>query len=142
MDRQRESCPFCFLHQRVIRENNHAVVILSDPRKVEGHTLVIPKRHVEKPWEITDEEQIAIFELIRYVQQKLTATIAGGCDVRQHYRPYVPENAVKVNHVHYHVMPRNPEDALEISGDAGERTLFMPLTKEEFERMKDVLVRP
>lgn len=129
-------CPFCSLHQPVIRENEHAFVLISDPRKTEGHTLVIPKRHVEKPWEIADAELLGIFELIRFVQEKLVASIAQGCDVRQHYGPFVPEGRTKVNHVHYHVVPRNPQDAIYERGDRHESVLYADLPEDEFERVK------
>jgi len=43
-------CPFCNPQERVLLENGQAQAILSDPRKVPGHFLVMPKRHVEKPW--------------------------------------------------------------------------------------------
>ncbi len=133
-------CPFCHLLQPILKENDLAYVLLSNPRKTKGHTLVIPKRHVENPGELSNEETVAIFELIRYVQTKLLTAVSLGCDVRQHFRPFLSESQTKVNHVHYHVLPRNPEDALFKQRDLHEKTLFADLTPEEFESMRKVLM--
>ena len=54
-------CPFCDKDEP-IRENKLAKVFLSDPHKVPGHVLVMPKRHIEMPWEMTPEELQACFE--------------------------------------------------------------------------------
>lgn len=139
MEASTSTCPFCILRQPVIKENEFAYALLSHPRKVEGHALVIPKRHVEKPWELSDEEVLSIFDLIRMVQKKIIGTLGSGCDVRQHHRPFLQESRYKVNHVHYHVMPRNFEDALFQTGDSNEHSLFVDLLPEEFERVRKIL---
>src|SRR5689334_13658505 len=59
-----ENCPFCNSKERIVKQNELAQVVLSNPRKVPGHFLVLPKRHVEKPWELTSDEITSIFELI------------------------------------------------------------------------------
>jgi diadenosine tetraphosphate (Ap4A) HIT family hydrolase len=105
-------CPFCELDERIILENERARMFLSNPRKVEGHFLVTPKRHVEKPWELTPDEIKDIFELIFLVQKKLSETIAPGSDVMQHYRPYISQGKIKVNHIHFHVIPRDFNDII------------------------------
>lgn len=126
-----QECPFCEPKQRVLKENEHAYFMLSNPRKVPGHTLVIPKRHIEKPSELTTEELQSIFELIYFVEERLLNTIAKGCDIRQHYRPFLPQSQVKVDHVHFHVMPRTLDDVLFEKGDKNEGALFAPLSSEE-----------
>lgn len=128
-----ENCPFCNTSDRVIKSNEHAVLILSNPRKVPGHALVVPKRHVEKPWEITPEERLAIFELIDETEQKLIAAGLGdGCDVRQNYRPFQAQGSrVKVNHVHYHVIPRAAEDYIYMISEKYDTELFADLDPKE-----------
>ena len=110
-----DSCPFCdaTIKQRTLWEDELTVTFLSNPRLMQGHTLVIPKRHVEKPWELTHDELMAIFKNLWKVEKRLIASGLGqGCDVRQHYRPFMPQGRVKVNHVHFHALPRTLSDEL------------------------------
>ena len=107
-------CPFCntdSIKNRILHETDLSIVLLSNPRLLPGHTLVVPKRHIEKPWELEGAELQDIFENIWWVEQKLLR-MAEGCDIRQNYRPFLPQGRVKVNHVHFHVLPRNNKDQL------------------------------
>lgn len=133
------SCPFCEPKQRVLKENEHAYVLLSNPRRMEGHFLVIPKRHVEKPTEITDEEITGIFTLVKQVQEKIIGTLADGADVRQNYRPFLPQGRTKVNHVHYHVMPRSFKDKMFTEVEFNDGVLFEDLSQEEHDRIAKLL---
>jgi diadenosine tetraphosphate (Ap4A) HIT family hydrolase len=135
-------CPFCALNtqaERTIQVGELTTVVLSTPRLVPGHTLVIPNRHVEKPWELTGAELKAIFADIHMVEQKLLATIAMGCDVRQNYRPFLPESWTKVDHVHFHVLPRTLEDNLYKRAMRFETELFADLPDGERQQMTDLL---
>lgn len=133
-------CPFCETKERVLKHNEHAYVLLSNPRLMPGHFLVVPKRHVEKPWEITDAEMPGIFALIKTVQQSIVPALAEGCDTRQHYRPFLPQGKTKVNHVHYHVMPRNFKDELYEVCEQFDSKLFQDLSPDEHDRMAKLLL--
>ena len=135
----RDECPFCDPKQRVLRSNASAYLLLSNPRKVEGHVLVIPRRHVERPWSLTGDELQGIFALVRFAQERLLGSIATGIDTRQHYRPFLPQSKFKVDHVHFHVMPRNKEDDLYQKADVHERELFQDLSQEEHDRIAQLL---
>jgi histidine triad (HIT) family protein len=101
-----------------------------------GHTLIIPKRHIEKPWELTTEELLDIFNNIWWAEHKLLkGGIATGCDIRQNYRPFMPQGRVKVNHLHFHVMPRTLEDKLYQESMRFERDLFKDLPEDEREQV-------
>lgn len=130
-----DECPFCNLDERIILENEHANLFLSDPRKVEGHVLVTPKRHIEKPWEIKPDELLAIFGLVYIAQQRLAAAFEGGCDVKQNYRPFMKQGRVKVDHVHYHVYPRTNEDILYQQVEKYETDMFINLSEDERRRV-------
>jgi diadenosine tetraphosphate (Ap4A) HIT family hydrolase len=109
------ACPFCSLETqagRLLEQTELAVVILSNPRLLKGHTLVLPRRHIEKPWELTAEERLEIFRLIDKYEQRLLAGMATGVDVRQNYRPFLSQSRVKVDHIHFHLLPRTLEDEL------------------------------
>ncbi len=125
--------------QRILKENKLASVILSNPRKVPGHFLVIPKRHVEKPWKLTKEEITAIFDLIFLTQKKISEKLAEGCDVRQHYHPFREQGRLKVNHIHYHVIPRDFEDHIYQKVEKYETDLFEGLSDLEHDRIAQLL---
>jgi diadenosine tetraphosphate (Ap4A) HIT family hydrolase len=74
--------------------------------------LIIPKRHVEKLWKITNEEEREIFQFLKYFQKKITDKLSVGCEIRQNYRPFLKQSAVKVNHIHFHLLPREFEDEI------------------------------
>ena len=110
-----------------MRENTLAQVVLSNPRKVPGHFLVMPKRHVEKPWDLTEDEVTAIFELIFYIEQKIIGKLGDGCDIKQNYRPFMPQSRLKVDHIHFHVYPRSLHDYLYKVSEIYETDLFVDL---------------
>lgn len=133
------ACPFCDPKDRVLRENKRAVVILSNPHKVPGHFLVLPKRHIEKPWELTKDELSDIFELIFFIEQKILGKLGDGVDIRQNYRPFMKQNKLKVDHVHFHVYPRSLEDYLYKVSEQYETQLFADLDEKEAQAVADLL---
>lgn len=135
-----KDCPFCGAEKRVLKSNAHAALILSNPRKVPGHFLVVPKRHVEKPWELTAEELHDIFELVFYVEQKLIEHGLGdGADVRQNYRPFQGQNGLKVDHIHFHVIPRASEDYIYQISEKYDTELFADLDPTEAKAVINIL---
>lgn len=69
---QEKPCPFCDPKEAVISGDQLSYAMLSNPRKVAGHLLVIPRRHVERPWELTARETISIFGTIAQLQKEHT----------------------------------------------------------------------
>jgi diadenosine tetraphosphate (Ap4A) HIT family hydrolase len=71
------SCPFCTLPpERIIAENDLCVAIRDAYPVSEGHTLVIPKRHVETWFEATAEEQAGLMALVDVVRRRLSGAQA------------------------------------------------------------------
>lgn len=136
---EEKECPFCSLDERILKENDLAVVILSDPHKVPGHMLVIPKRHIEKPWELTPEELQAVFDLIFFVEKKIIGKLGEGCDIRQNYRPFMSQSRLKVDHVLFHVIPRSSEDYIYKVSEQYETDLFADLDDMERDAVTDML---
>jgi diadenosine tetraphosphate (Ap4A) HIT family hydrolase len=135
----RQECPFCEPKQRILKENAHAAVVLSNPRKVPGHFLVIPKRHIEKPWELTHEELASIFDLIFFIEQKIIGKLGEGCDIRQNYRPFMPESRLKADHILFHVYPRSLNDYLYKVSEIYETDLFVDLDPLEHDEVAKLL---
>jgi diadenosine tetraphosphate (Ap4A) HIT family hydrolase len=132
-------CPFCNPQERVVKENASAQVMLSDPRKVPGHILVMPKRHVVKPWDLTPQELQDVFELIFFIEQRIIGKLGDGCDVRQNYRPFMQQSALKIDHVHFHVIPRSLQDYIYSVVERHETDLFAELDDEESDAVVKLL---
>lgn len=134
-----KNCPFCHLDKevtRTLKDGQLTSVIMSNPRLMPGHCLIIPKRHVEKPWELTPKEIQAAFEDIFWTEQKLLKEFGTGCDIRQNYRPFIPQGRVKIDHVHFHVLPRTSEDKLYQKSMRLETPLFADLSEAERKRVE------
>jgi diadenosine tetraphosphate (Ap4A) HIT family hydrolase len=136
---KKSDCPFCDASERILKENELAQVILSDPHKVPGHLLVLPKRHVEKPWELTNRELTDIFDLIFALEQKLLGKLGEGFDIRQNYRPFRPQDGTKVDHVTFHVLPRFEGDYIYNVSEKYETDLFADLDDMERDAVTDLL---
>src|SRR5438552_2253105 len=94
---------------RVIHAGKLATSFLSSPRLVPGHVLVIPNRHVELPTDLTEQELTAIFQEIKpIIKNMLSSDLAKGVDTWQKTRPYIPQGEIKVDHVHFHLLPSKP----------------------------------
>jgi len=134
------NCPFCNLKPGgVLKSNEHALVVLSDPRKVPGHTLVLPKRHIEEPWQLTADELTDVFKLIFYVEQRFLGKLGDGVDIRQNYRPFKKQDALKKNHVLFHVVPRAKDDYIYSVSEKFEKDLFAKLDKLERDEVAKLL---
>jgi diadenosine tetraphosphate (Ap4A) HIT family hydrolase len=127
-------CPFCKINElrnRIIKEKKYVFVTLSNPRLMSGHLLVIPKRHVEKLSELSEEERKELFDTAIEFQDKITSSISAGCDLSQHFRPFLPESDLKVDHTHIHLKPRNFEDEVFHKCNRFEVEMFKPLADGE-----------
>ncbi|HJP96528.1 MAG TPA: HIT family protein [Candidatus Saccharimonadales bacterium] len=139
---QNTSCPFCGVdpvRNPTLEESEHVRVIFSNPRLVKGHLLVIPKRHVEQPWELTEVELKEIFTHIHRLQQKISSTLGTGCDIRQNYRPFMKQGRLKVDHLHFHLLPRTFQDDLYEKSMKYETDIFSELPYPEINEVTDVL---
>jgi diadenosine tetraphosphate (Ap4A) HIT family hydrolase len=105
----RSECPFCNLEPDRIRdENEFAVAVLDLFPVADGHSLVVPKRHVASLFDLPESEQAAVWELVTRVrahfaaEQKpegFTIGINDGIGAGQ-----------TVMHAHVHVIPRRAGD--------------------------------
>lgn len=113
----------------------------SDPRLMAGHLLIISKRHVEKLSELNSKERKEIFDTAIYFQEKILKNLAPGCDMRQHYRPFIPPGKFKVNHLHIHLQPRKNKDKLWEKTQRYEINMFRKLSEKEFKSVLEKLLR-
>jgi len=114
-----DDCLFCDLQENddknKVLENDLAYAMLDKHPVTEGHTLIIPKRHIETYFEMTEEENNAVFELVKIRRKQLKeedSTISGfnvginnGVSAGQ-----------TVMHCHIHLIPRRKGDVSEPEG--------------------------
>jgi len=132
MDDINPICPFCKQDKSLLIKDGKLVYVqLSDPRLVDGHLLVIPKRHVERLAELTEEERKEIFDMTAEFQDKVLGRFSAGCDVKQNCRPFLSQSRLKVDHLHIHLLPREFEDELYTKSMIFEKEIFRNLTDEE-----------
>lgn len=98
-------CPFCNIgNERIIVSNSLAVAFYDGFPVSEGHSLIVPKRHVSSFFDLTDEEKSAMLDLL----EKMKVIV----DERFHPDGYnigvnVGESAGQsIFHVHMHLIPR------------------------------------
>jgi len=133
------------LHKREKRGKNasrggYSYVIFSNPRLMPGHLLVIPKRHIEgRLQDATKEEREEIMSFLVEFQAKILEKLTPGCDIRQNYKPYVENSETHVNHMHFHLYPREYKDELHEKVDIHRKPLYQPLPEEEKARLFQLL---
>jgi diadenosine tetraphosphate (Ap4A) HIT family hydrolase len=102
-------CPFCRLEQlRILLENDFAVAFPDGFPIADGHTLVVPKRHVSSLFDLTAEEQAAVWALVAEVRAKLVAELKpDGFNVGLNDGSAAGQTVL---HAHVHVIPRRLGD--------------------------------
>lgn len=109
-------CPFCTLNSKVkvLAETREAMAILDSFPVNPGHTLIIPRRHVASYFDLTSDEQQALWQLVnttktllenRYHPDGFNIGINVGATAGQ-----------SVMHVHIHLIPRYKGDVEQPKG--------------------------
>ena len=109
------SCPFCTLPpERIVAENEHALWIYDGFPVSPGHSLIIPKRHVGSFFEVTNEERLAMLELLD--KAKATVALEHSPDA---FNIGINDGAAAgqtVPHLHMHLIPRYTGDVADARG--------------------------
>ena len=99
-------CIFCKIvngeiPSKRVFEDDHVIAIMDANPKVDGHTLIIPKKHVTDFTELSEEDVLHIYGVAKVlgpkIMNKLSAT-ALTCGIN-----YGESQVVK--HVHLHLLP-------------------------------------
>lgn len=116
-----DECPFCLPEPERVRLESEVGLALRDLfPATEGHTLVVPRRHVESIYDLDVEEEVALWQLIRRTRRMLaeehhpdgfTIGVNEGIAAGQ-----------SVPHAHVHVIPRRLGDVPDPTG--GIRAIF------------------
>jgi diadenosine tetraphosphate (Ap4A) HIT family hydrolase len=103
---EEDPCPFCsekVLKRQQVYENDYFRIILEHCPIIEGHLLVIPKRHIMKAHELTQEEGASLIEAIQKTVQAFRSTF--DTDEYIVYEKNGPHAGQSVFHVHFHLIP-------------------------------------
>jgi len=112
-------CPFCEIindakTQRIIEQNDLALSVRDGFPVSDGHTLIIPKRHVSSFFDITQAERAALFELVDSAKAQLDEEFHPDA-----YNIGINDGAAAgqtVPHLHIHLIPRYKGDVLDPRG--------------------------
>jgi diadenosine tetraphosphate (Ap4A) HIT family hydrolase len=104
-------CVFCTQHdiaERVITENAHAHAFPTNIPITPGHTLIVPKRHVQTISELTELERNDVFDLAETIKGALRKGF--GAQGFNHAWNESEIAGQSVPHFHLHIVPRTPGD--------------------------------
>ena len=136
-----KDCPFCtqVKEHGILKEGEHMYVIFSNPRLMPGHLLVISRRHVQRLSQLSEEERKELIDFVVEFEEKILEKLSSGCDIRQNYKPYVENSRTHVNHLHFHLHPRDLNDEMHQVIDPYHKPMFRDLPEEEKERISKLL---
>ena len=106
-------CIFCKIiggeiPAKVIMQNEKAMALLDAFPLAAGHTLVIPKSHYAKVQQMSEQDALAVFEIVwRIVDAVETGSQVNASTIAIHNGS---EAGQEVPHVHVHIVPRKKED--------------------------------
>ena len=111
----RDDCPLCRPEEgRILLEGEHALAIADGFPVAEGHTIVIPRRHVASLFDLTQDEQAAVWRMVALVRVRLVAELRpDGFNVGLNDGPAAGQT---VMHAHVHVIPRRAGDVADPRG--------------------------
>lgn len=108
-------CPFCHLDDgRLILESTSVAAIRDAFAITDGHTLVIPKRHVASLFELSEIEQAEVWKLVAQVRAMLVTEFRpDGFNVGLNDGKSAGQT---IMHAHVHVIPRRHGDVADPRG--------------------------
>jgi len=104
------NCPFCdggsAREMQTFYEDDYVIGIYPHKPLLEGHTLAIPKRHVERFEELQPKEVEHLFLLIK----KIHTAVSKMCDTKEYFllQKNGKSAGQSVPHIHIHYIPTKP----------------------------------
>jgi diadenosine tetraphosphate (Ap4A) HIT family hydrolase len=109
------TCPFCSLPEpRIVEQNTFAFWIYDNFPVSPGHSLIIPKRHIESFFDLSGEERPAVLALLDLAK--------GALDRERHPSGYnigINDGQAAgqtIPHLHLHLIPRYQGDVADPRG--------------------------
>lgn len=104
-------CIFCNIVKgkipaRKIMETEKSLAFLDVFPLTKGHTLVIPKNHYSKIQEMSNDDNIDLFESVKVLTNKIELLFSSSLIAIHNGK----ESGQEVPHVHVHIIPRTVDD--------------------------------
>jgi len=105
-----ESCTFCKIVRKevpasVVYEDETVIASLSNHPINVGHTLIVPKKHYENIYEISEEEVAYLYKIVKKVAAAVNRAVsAEGIRILQNNGEAAGQ---VIFHFHVHVIPMN-----------------------------------
>ena len=109
------------IHSYKVAEDENFLAFLDVNPNAKGHTLCIPKKEVDKIFDMRDEQYLALMQFSRKVAKALEKTVA--CK-----RIGMAVIGLEVAHAHVHLIPLNQMDEMRFQNKVA-------MTTEEFEAL-------
>ena len=105
-------CIFCKIisgeiKSKFLNETEKSVAFLDAFPLAPGHVLVVPKNHHEKIQDMSSEENIDLFLLVREMTSKVDTVTASTLVAIQNGK----DAGQEIPHVHVHLVPRSKSDS-------------------------------
>lgn len=111
-------CIFCKIINKeipghIVFENEHVLAFLDISQTTKGHTLIIPKKHVEDVFSMNEEDMTHVFSVVPKIANALKTTFnAEGMNIVNNNKSVAGQT---VFHYHVHLIPRyTSEDSFEV----------------------------
>ena len=106
-------CPFCdrqVAPEPIVGQNEHCIAIDVRHNILVGSRIVVPRQHRISPFNLTEEEITATFELLREAKAEIDASVSpDGYSVGWNCGSNAGQ---EVEHTHLHVIPRFRDEPL------------------------------
>jgi histidine triad (HIT) family protein len=108
-----DDCAFCAIASgeadaHVVFEDSDTLAFLDNRPLFPGHSLLIPREHLETIWDLPDELLATLFENARLLSHAVR-------DATESQGAFIASNNIvsqSVPHFHVHLVPRNRKDGL------------------------------
>jgi len=140
MKERKSKDPFCDpknIALQIYYETKYTYILYNLYPVVKGHTLIVPKRHVENINELTDAEAVDLIKAMRYVIPKLLK-IYKADDSYNIVAQIGKYSGRSIKHLHIHIIPRNRYD---IYSDYNDK-LYKDLRKFELKNIASHVIQP
>lgn len=104
-----DKCPFCDLKAKyILAESGDVVLTMNLFPYIDGHLMVIPRKHVEEFSSISKKDWKDIYVLID-LGMKVIREVTGIRDTNIVYREGSAKSGSSLKHLHIHILPITPE---------------------------------
>lgn len=108
------NCPFCNSDRDILLENESAYAIYDLYPVTEGHSLIIPKIHVDSYFDLSDNYKSMVWNLVDRMKENLSANFnPDGFNIGINIGTVSGQT---VPHVHIHLIPRYTGDTKNPTG--------------------------